>query len=266
VIARRPRTLGWLLLLLIALTGCSSGGSTHEATASTSARHTLVVGLGDSVPAAAGCTCTSFVTIYGDDVQRHTGSPNQTDNFAKNGLDTAGLMRQLGDKSVADAVSHADLLTLTIGANDFSSAHDEYAAGTCGAPDGLDCVQDTFPILRSNLTSILQKIRALAGKHPLGVRVNNYWNVFEAGEVARDKYGEDFSRQSDQLTQEVNAIICDVAVKAGDTCIDLYSAFKRATPTGDPTALLAPDGDHPNQAGHNLIAETITAAGFAPLP
>jgi lysophospholipase L1-like esterase len=206
------------------------------------------------------------VVLFGDDVQHHTGRPNQTDNFAKNGLDTQGLLNQLDTRDVASAVSHADLITVTIGANDFSAARDDYAAGTCGGPEGLDCVQDELPLLRSNLTAILQRIRSLAGTHPLGVRVTNYWNVFEAGEVARDKYGDAFPAQSDRLTQEANAIICEVTVKAGDTCIDVYSAFKKAGPQGDPTSLLAPDGDHPNQAGHDLIADTIAAAGFAPLP
>jgi lysophospholipase L1-like esterase len=44
------------------------------------------------------------------------------------------------------------------------------------------------------------------------------------------------------------------------------TAFKRASPGGDPTSLLAPDGDHPNQAGHELVATTAAAAGYAPLP
>jgi lysophospholipase L1-like esterase len=46
---------------------------------------------------------------------------------------------------------------------------------------------------------------------------------------------------------------------------DVDRAFKQASPGGDPTRLLAPDGDHPNQAGHDLIAATVAAAGYAPL-
>jgi lysophospholipase L1-like esterase len=265
VIPRRPATLGLVVLLAIVLTGCSTARAVRPPNGSPTPGETLVVGLGDSVPAAAGCACTSFVTLYGDEVSRHTGRPNRTDNFAVNGLTTSGLITQLENRDVADAVSRADLLTLTIGANDFSAAHDDYVAGTCGGPDHLACVEAEFPVLRSNLAAILHTISGLAGTHPLGVRVNTYWNVFEAGEVARDKYGGDFSQQSDRLTREVNAIICDVTVSAGDTCIDVYSAFQHATPTGDPTALLAPDGDHPNQAGHDVIARTVAAAGFAPL-
>jgi len=33
----------------------------------------------------------------------------------------------------------------------------------------------------------------------------------------------------------------------------------------DPTALLADDGDHPSQAGHQLIADLLARADLAPL-
>jgi lysophospholipase L1-like esterase len=227
---------------------------------------TRVVGLGDSVPAAAGCDCTSFVQLFGDDVGQHTGRPNHTDNYARNGLDTAGLLAQLEDPAVAGAVARADLVTVTIGANDLATARSDYVAGTCGGRDGLGCFRTTLPSLRANLAAVLDRIRALAAGHPVGVRVTNYWNVFEAGAVAHKRYGDAFVRDSDQLTQEANAVICDAADRAGDVCVDLYTAFKRAAPGGDPTGLLAPDGDHPNQAGHALIAATVAAASYAPLP
>jgi lysophospholipase L1-like esterase len=244
----------------------TSGGSTAVNRAPNSSAETRVIGLGDSVPAAAGCACTSFVQLFGHNLGKHTGRPNHTDNYARNGLDTTGLLAQLQDPGVAEVVAHADLVTVTIGANDFARAEGDYFAGTCGGSDGLDCFRITLPDLRGNLTAILDRIRALAAGRPMGVRVTNYWNVFEDGEVAQEKHGDAFVRDSDQLTQEANAVICDVADRAGDDCIDVYTAFKRAAPGGDPTSLLAPDGDHPNQAGHELIAATVAAAGYAPLP
>ena len=38
------------------------------------------------------------------------------------------------------------------------------------------------------------------------------------------------------------------------------SAFKGDDRDQDPTALLAPDGDHPNAAGHQAIADALYAA------
>ncbi|MFL5880362.1 MAG: GDSL-type esterase/lipase family protein, partial [Actinomycetota bacterium] len=199
------------------------------------------------------------------DVGQHTGRSTRTDNYARDGLDTAGLLAQLKDASVAQGVAHADLVTVTIGANDLVTAESDYFAGTCGGSDGLDCFRTTLPSLQANLTAVLDRIRTLAAGHPVGVRVTNYWNVFEDGEVAQEKHGDAFVRDSDQPTQEANAVICDAADRAGDVCVDVDRAFKQASPGGDPTRLLAPDGDHSNQAGHDLIAATVAAAGYAPL-
>ena len=251
--------------LLSCAHGSTSGGSTALNRAPNQPAETRVVGLGDSVPAAAGCACTSFVELLGRNLGQHTGRPNHTDNYARNGLDTTGLLTQLQDPGVAEGVAHADLVTVTIGANDFAGAEDDYFAGTCGGGAGLDCFRTTLPRLHANLTAVLDRIRALAAGHPVGVRVTNYWNVFEDGEVGQEQHGDAFVHDSNQLTREANAVICDAAEHAGDVCIDLDTAFTRASPDGDPTSLLAPDGDHPNQAGHDLIAATVAAAGYAPL-
>ena len=258
--------IGLLAAGLVACAHASTPGSSTAAHSSPSrSAETRVVGLGDSVPAAAGCACTSFVELFGHDVEQHTGRPDHTDNFARNGLDTAGLLAQLKDPPVAEGVAHADLVTVTIGANDFATAQSDYFAGTCGGSDGLDCFRTTLPRLQANLTAVLDRIRALAAGHPVGVRVTNYWNVFEDGEVGQERHGDAFVHDSNQLTREANVVICDAAERAGDVCIDLDTAFTRASPDGDPTSLLAPDGDHPNQAGQELIAATVAAAGYAPL-
>lgn len=268
-VAAGLRVLFVLGLLAAGLLSCARSPTAGGPTAPTSSpgrwAPTRVVGLGDSVPAAAGCDCTGFVELFGHDLGQHTGRPNHTDNYARDGLDTAGLLAQLQDPAVADGVAQADLVTVTIGANDFATARSDYFAGTCGGGDGLDCFRTTLPLLRANLTAVLGRIRALAAGRPVGVRVTSYWNVFEAGQVAHSRYGDAFVRDSDQLTQEANAVICEAADRAGDDCIDLYTAFKRASPRSDPTGLLASDGDHPNQAGHALIAATLAAARYAPL-
>jgi lysophospholipase L1-like esterase len=256
-------------LIAAGLVSCTHASTSDRSTAGNSSpspsAETRVVGLGDSVPAAAGCACTSFVELFGHDVAQHTGRPNHTDNYARNGLDTAGLLAQLKDPAVAQAVARADLVTVTIGANDFTTAQSDYFAGTCGGSDGPNCFRTTLPRLHANLTAVLDRIRTLAAGHPVGVRVTNYWNVFEDGEVAQEQHGDAFVHDSNQLTREANAVICDAAERAGDVCIDVDAAFTRASPDGDPTSLLAADGDHPNQAGHELIAATVAAAGCAPL-
>ncbi len=51
------------------------------------------------------------------------------------------------------------------------------------------------------------------------------------------------------------------AAAGGATYVDLDATFTTAAGAGnDRTSLLAADGDHPNAAGHRLIADALVAA------
>jgi lysophospholipase L1-like esterase len=60
-------------------------------------------------------------------------------------------------------------------------------------------------------------------------------------------------------TTYVNDALAVAAKTTGATYVSTYTAFKGPSGTDDPTTLLAPDGDHPDAAGHQLIAKTIYA-------
>jgi lysophospholipase L1-like esterase len=89
--------------------------------------------------------------------------------------------------------------------------------------------------------------------------VTNYWNVFEDGDVGTAENGGSFQSWSDLLTRAANAQICEAARRGGATCVDLYSPFK-GDGSKNPTSRLAADGDHPNAAGHQLIASALLAS------
>jgi lysophospholipase L1-like esterase len=76
--------------------------------------------------------------------------------------------------------------------------------------------------------------------------------------------GAQYMRVGDALTRQVNRIIRQVAAAAHVHFVDLYRAF-RGTGNRDDTGLLAADGDHPDAAGHRLIAVLLVVAGIAPL-
>lgn len=90
--------------------------------------------------------------------------------------------------------------------------------------------------------------------------VTDYWNVFEDGDVADAKRGPGFATWSDKVTGSANMAICSKAAAVGATCVDLYEPFEGEDGTRNPSALLADDGDHPNAAGHALIAATLLHA------
>lgn len=214
---------------------------------------TDVVGLGDSVPAAANCGCASYIALLARSLSRLEGTAVTSDNQARNGLTSAGLLTQ-----VKQSHTHADpgtVTVVTIGANDFDST--ELSAAGCSAPEELRCYGPTLASFRRTLDELLTEL--LPGLGPRGpVLVTGYWNIFLDGGVGSAQ-GSDYVRDSDALTQQVNATIEQVTRSHRLTYVDLYEPFKQYD-YGDDTALLADDGDHPSAAGHVLISTVLLSA------
>jgi lysophospholipase L1-like esterase len=181
------------------------------------------------------------------------------DNRAVSGEDTAALISQLQTRAVASAARRSDVFLITIGANDFGDHHGEVVRGVCETGN-VDCVSDELDTMKGNLTSVLARIRALRSGAPSTILVTGYWNVFEDGDVARRAYGTTGLQASLQLTRRANAAIQSVATSTGARYVDLLAPFQQAGP--DITTLLASDGDHPDAAGHQLIAQALIAAGL----
>jgi lysophospholipase L1-like esterase len=221
--------------------------------------HHVVLAMGDSVPSGAVCDCRPFPETYGDLLSRRTGSRVTVDNRAVGGLDTAGLVAQLRQPAMQDAVRRADVFLVTIGANDFGDHHAQVVDGQCGADD-VDCVADELTSMGHRLASVLTEIRSLRHGRPTTILVTGYWDVFQDGDVARRAFGERGLQASLRLTRRANEVIRSVSDDAGARYVDIFAPFEK--PGGDVTSLLAPDGDHPDAAGHQLIARTLLDAGL----
>ncbi|QNE16764.1 SGNH/GDSL hydrolase family protein [Kribbella qitaiheensis] len=159
----------------------------------------------------------------------------------------------------ARAVSGADVDLLTIGANDFGDHHDEIVEASCAKAGAGDCVSDELAQLSSDLRRILSRLRQLRADRPTTALVTGYWDVFEDGQVARQNFSADGIAATVDLTKRVNAVIAAATIAEGAMSVELSGPFQRA---GDITKLLAPDGDHPDAAGHQLIAQVLLAAGL----
>jgi lysophospholipase L1-like esterase len=249
-------------LLLIALVATSAGGGAVSAAPKTpvpAVPQLHVVALGDSVTSGTACNCAAFPSMYGDLLRTRTGDTVIVDNLGAGGLDSPGLLRQLDQPNspTEQAIATADIVLLTIGANDFGDHHDDITTGRC---TDTDCVADEVEQLTTNLHRILGRIHTLRNGHPTTILATGYWNVFEDGEVARRTFPATGRAATNDLTLRVNAIIADVTASTGATYVDLYAPFER--PGTDVTALLAPDGDHPNATGHHLIAQLLANAGL----
>jgi lysophospholipase L1-like esterase len=219
-----------------------------------------VVALGDSVPSGAACSCDPFPDVYGTLLSRRTATPVTVVNDGVSGLDTGGMLDQLQDPTVASALRQADVVLVSIGANDFEDRHEQVVAGTCRPDSAAGCASEDLVSMSSNLAGALARIQALRQGRPTAVLVTGYWNVFEDGQTAQQASGPGGLQASIELTRSVNTAISDVTTAAGAHYVDLFGPFQNNP--RDIDSLLAADGDHPDAAGHELIAETLVQAGL----
>lgn len=213
-----------------------------------------VLGLGDSVTYGSNCDCRDYIAQLGTLLRQQDKVAATVDNEGEPGATTQDLADELtDDQSVRREVSRADIIVITIGANDLSDSINHWRSGSCAAA----CYQPSIDAMSDRLRALLDQIQALHTDGPAQVLVTNYWNVFTDGEVARRAEDAGYLAWSDDVTQAANSAICRAATSSASGCVDLYRAFKPAG--ADPTQLLSDDGDHPNAAGTALIASTVLA-------
>lgn len=226
-------------------------------------RSLFVVALGDSVTAGSNCDCRAYPDLYAAGLRSRYDAEVKVANDGQGGFtsqDTSTALRS--HQETQTDVSGADVVIVTIGANDFLPAHEAIETNTCGASDHLVCARSTLAALRGNLDAILGRIHDLRGGRSTTVLVTGYWNVFEDGDVADRDFSSAGQAVSDELTRAVNAVIARAVERTGARYVDIYEPFKGADGKANPAHLLADDGDHPNAAGHDVIARALLSAGL----
>lgn len=214
-----------------------------------------MVGLGDSVTAGSNCACAPFVERLADLLAARDGRAATATNLGTPGLTTGSLATQLTRPGPSRSVASGDLVVVTIGANDLGPLEDRWEQTGCGTP----CLTPAVAAMARGLAADLTRISVLG--HPgQRVEVTTYWNVFEDGDVADRQRGPGFADWSDRVTVTANRAICATARTFGDTCVDLYAPFLSTDGNRNPTSLLSSDGDHPNAAGHQVIARALLAS------
>ncbi|MEV6493830.1 SGNH/GDSL hydrolase family protein [Actinoplanes sp. NPDC051633] len=207
-----------------------------------------VVTVGDSVPAGTACDCEPFPDLYA----RRIGAGS--DNLAQPGFTSADvrdqLLNQVGAAPARAAVAAADVVLVMAGANDVAAVFD--AGG-----GSYTAVADT---VRRNVIAAVDTVHRL--RPSASVLIFGYWNVVEDGDVGRADYGDDGVAEAASATEACNDALARAAASTGAVYVDTAAAFKGDSGERDPTALLTPDGDHPDAAGHAALA----AAAYAALP
>lgn len=227
-----------------------------------------LVGLGDSIPGAMNCVdpCRSYVVGYGELASTALKRRVVVTNLATNdGLTTVDLLERVRtDPTHRAALTDADLITVTIGSNDWQ--------GPCYW-DGHDaCFEHGRTTVEKNLGLILDEIRALRGTKPTAIRVTTQYDFWVGNPGTPDDWG--FPRSDKDLAAfhaafkhaliNYNTTVCRVAIAHKALCIDIAPAFNGPDLDRDAGPLLGADHGHLTAAGQDLVAATIVAAGFAP--
>ncbi len=207
--------------------------------------------LGDSVPYGSACKCTPYPQLVAKGISQLTGHTVTTYNDAVPGDTTAGVLQALDDNGAARRdVEASDMVLIEVGAND--------VARTQHCQSEVACYQPQIPAPTSLLNEVVRKVHDLAPAH-VRVVMLDYWNVWLGGQYALAQ-GADYTDTADALTTQVNQAIRATANASSSTYVDLRTAFRGPDHDEDETSFLAPDGDHPNAEGHELIAEAIAAS------
>lgn len=238
----------------------SPAASASPARPSPSPGSTLqVVGLGDSVTSGYHCDCDDYVTGFAHLLAEQDGVRVHATNDGEAGSTSDGLADELegtddDDRDLQDDVAGADVVVITMGANDLAPALDSFRDGSCDA----SCYDPQVAQMQTDLGRVLDRVQALDHGHAR-VLVTTYWNVFTDGDVARHAERSGYLAWSDTVTRQANAAITTVASAHRATLVDLYAPFK-GDGSDDPTGLLADDGDHPDAAGTALISRAVLEA------
>ena len=215
-----------------------------------------VVGLGDSVMAGTGCDCHDLLQQYADSLAARTRRTVRADNLGTDGAITDDLLEDLRtDARTRNLVAGADVVVVVVGANDLLPQLQAWRAGSCEH----SCFGPPVRQMGDQLARVLAALGAARNGRTDHVLVTDYWNVFQDGQVALDADGQAGLDWSTEVTSAANAAICGAARSAQAACVDLVSPFKGPN-GGDPTRLLADDGDHPNPAGTRVIVRALMGA------
>ena len=209
----------------------------------------LLLALGDSVPAGSACACRPYPVLTARDVSAATHRRTRVSNEAVGGYTTEDVLQQLEPGSaVADSVRNANAVMIEVGANDV--AHSD----ACG--NDVACYQPEVTAMGDNLGAIVARVRELNPTPELPIVLLDYWSVWLGGDYAQQQ-GDAYVSAAKSLTGMVNDRIGSVATSTKSGSVDLRRAFRGPSDRWDETNLLARDGEHPNARGHHRIAGAV---------
>jgi lysophospholipase L1-like esterase len=241
-----------LLAVCAIVSGCSESSGAAGGTTTSPAHSFSIAALGDSVPRGTNCDCTPYPELSADGLSTTSGETVKAANDSVAGATTSTVLGQLAsDEDVISNVRKADAVEVEIGANDVAYS------SSCGT--SVDCYSPRVPTMEKQLAEIVDRIHDLTAGHKVLVVLLDYWSVWLGGKYAA-AHGPDYVAAAEEMTDRVDTAIKLTADSTGSAYVDLRAAFKGPSYSYDETKYLSDDGDHPNAAGHQKIADAVEAA------
>lgn len=214
----------------------------------------LAFGIGVPDPAQQGYVALTYKSL--DNSDRYRDSGLDLVNLAIPGATSGDLLLEGGqlDTAIAEIERRSEdnaveIISLDIGGNDLlslaaatSPCLSDPAADAC-----LDFLGQTLGALQSNLQEVLQSLREAAPT--AGIFVLNLYNPFSGTGDIREGLA-DLGVQ--QLNGVVGAVVADPSMDA-----KLGNVFQLFSGRGE--QWIAGDGLHPNEHGHQVLAEVLLA-------
>jgi lysophospholipase L1-like esterase len=220
------------------------------------------VALGDSNPLGYGVTGHSYVPIYGDFIAKDLGVEVQVHNRAFNGATSQQVLERLKtNQELQQDIREAEIITIDIGANDWSAPAYAYLAEKCGGADNQDCLRALVESDSANFDVILDEVTMLEGAdseahlRTLNMYMSNcdFPGYFDDPELLKaiKPYLDEFNAHIQQATEVRNGQV-----------VPVYQALNGPDGTQNPVQYLQADGCHLNTKGHQKVAQLLRELGY----
>lgn len=244
-------------VLLMVLSGC---GGSSSSTSSTQWQYTA---LGDSLAFGIADTAGGYVRRYRNDLANDNHVNVTLTDLGVNGARSKDLLASLtNDATFRSNVSASQVVTWDIGGDDLLRAITDFEQGQCGGADNQDCLRAAVATFIPNWDAIVKQILALRNKNATIIRTMDVYNPFVAELMVQGAF-----HTVEPYLDQVNRHIAASAKANGIPLAQVHLAFNGPNGDEDPAGkgLLAIDGIHPNDNGHQVIANALRALGYAPL-
>lgn len=286
---KRSHAAGTLLALVALLLGaCSSGDipATSSSPAASSARlaDLTILAMGDSTVWDHDCVdCShSYPHQLRATLVKSTGKQvDLIDATQHNALTAASLLREVTSNSwdgvtqdpkapaPKAAIAAADIVTITVGANDAPWQRDEDPV--CNGDWGnQSCIGQLVTPSLAALGQVIDTIHTIRGAKPTAIRVTTFYNeLIPSKSYAPDRPAESIAKgltSARVFSDALNDGICATAKAHQAVCIDIYRGINGVDGrTALPSNWFTWTG-HDGGYDQTFTAEAIMRAGFAPLP